>query len=224
MSSDQVAPPEMPDVRDRILNAAEAVFAEKGYDAATVREITREAGVNIAAVNYYFRDKERLYVECLTQAHACADGGGGEPFPDWSPGTPPETKLRDFIRTMAARMHAPARPTALRLLMREFAHPSPPAQEVILQFIRPKAMLLRGILAELLPGADPLRLLMIGFSVIGQVLFYRQNRPVVELIFGKDRVDALDAEAVAGHVTRFTLAALGFEPPYPAAAAPEGSP
>lgn len=210
------------DARARVLAAAEGVFAEKGYDAATVREITRKAGVNIAAVNYYFRDKERLYVECLTQAHACADGGR-EPFPEPPPGTPPVQALREFVRTMAARMHAPARPTAMQLLMREFAHPSAAAREVILRYIQPKAHRLRDILAALLPGADPRRLLMVGFSVIGQILFYRQNRPVVELIFGKGPVDALDVEAVTGHVTRFTLAALGLEPPYPAASPPEGS-
>ena len=50
---------------------------------------------------------------------------------------------------------------------------------------------------------------MIGFSVMGQCLFYRQNRRVAELIFGKDDVDALDLAAVSDHVVRFTLAALG---------------
>src|SRR5947209_7268280 len=207
--------PATPDVRARILAAAEGVFAEKGYDAATIREITRAAGVNVAAVNYYFRDKERLYVDCLTQAHECADDGRF-PFPEWPGGTPPLTRLRDFIRTMAARMHAPARPTALRLLMREFADPSAAGTEVILRYIQPKAHMLRGVLGELLPAGDPRRLLMIGFSIMGQILFYRQNRPVVALMFGKDQVDALDVEAVTGHVTRFTLAALGFDPPYPA--------
>ena len=41
----------------------------------------------------------------------------------------------------------------------------------------------------------------------------RQNRPVSELIFGKAAVDALDVDLVTDHVTRFTLAALGFGEP-----------
>jgi AcrR family transcriptional regulator len=214
MVEDLSPPAESLDAKQRLLDAAERVFAEKGYDLATVREICREAGANIAAINYYFGDKERLYVEALKRAHACADGNMlGEPVFEWPAGTPPVQKLRDFIRQMASRMHAPARPGAMRLLMREMAMPSPAAQQVIIEFIRPKAFALRAILQELLPGRDPHELLMIGFSVMGQVLFYRQNRPVVELIFGKDAVDALDVEMVIGHVTRFTLAALGFEGP-----------
>ncbi len=208
-------PPDTPpDARHRVLEAAEAEFAEKGYEAATVRDICRRAGANVAAVNYYFRDKDTLYRETLRVAHECADGEGpGQPAFEWPADLAPVDKLGAFIRHMAMRMHAPARPTALQLLMREFAHPSPAAQEVILRYIRPKAFALRGILEEMFPGTDPRRLLMVGFSVIGQILFYRQNRPVVELIFGKDHVDALDAEMVADHVTRFTLAALGHGEP-----------
>ena len=47
------------DTASRLLNAAGPIFAEKGYQNATVREICAAAGVNLASVNYYFRDKER---------------------------------------------------------------------------------------------------------------------------------------------------------------------
>ena len=203
-------PLEAPDAKQRLLDAAERVFAAKGFEAATVREICREAGANIAAINYYFGDKERLYVEALKRAHACADDTGlGEPVLEWPSGTPPVQKLRDFIREMASRMHAPARVSAMQLLMREMADPSPAGRQVIVEFIRPKAFGLRAILEELLPSLDPQKRMMVGFSVMGQLLFYRQNRPVVELIFGKEQVDALGAEMVIDHVTRFTLTALG---------------
>jgi AcrR family transcriptional regulator len=46
-----------------LLDAACRTFAEKGYRDATIAEICQRAGANIAAVNYYFRDKETLYVE-----------------------------------------------------------------------------------------------------------------------------------------------------------------
>jgi AcrR family transcriptional regulator len=51
--------------RGRILAAAEQVFAEHGFDAATLRQITEVAGVNIAAVNYYFDSKEALVQQVL---------------------------------------------------------------------------------------------------------------------------------------------------------------
>ena len=50
---------------DRILIAAESLFAEQGYDGTTLRQITQQAGVNLAAVNYHHGDKESLYLEIL---------------------------------------------------------------------------------------------------------------------------------------------------------------
>ena len=49
--------------------AAGEIFAERGFDGTTVRDICQRAGANIAAVNYYFGDKQRLYVEAVVQAH-----------------------------------------------------------------------------------------------------------------------------------------------------------
>lgn len=48
------------DTTTAILDAAERLFAERGYDATSIREITREGGVNVAAVNYHFGDKPAL--------------------------------------------------------------------------------------------------------------------------------------------------------------------
>jgi AcrR family transcriptional regulator len=57
----------MPDTKDRILDAAERLFGEFGYDATSLRAITAEAGVNIAAVNYHFKSKEGLLRAVLTR-------------------------------------------------------------------------------------------------------------------------------------------------------------
>jgi hypothetical protein len=55
---------------------------------------------------------------------------------------------------------------------------------------------------------------MIGFSVVGQCLFYRQNRQIAGILFGKDMIAALDPDEVAEHITKFTLAGLGLGEPY----------
>jgi AcrR family transcriptional regulator len=51
---------ERPDTKTRILDAAEKLFGNKGFDATSLRDITTEAGVNLAAVNYHFQSKDSL--------------------------------------------------------------------------------------------------------------------------------------------------------------------
>jgi AcrR family transcriptional regulator len=202
------------DAKQRLLDAAMVVFAEKGFEAASVREICAKASVNVAGVNYYFRDKESLYIEAAKYAHRSACGDMALAVRHIDLAIPAVEQLRIFIRELASRMHAPADPYAVRLMMREMAYPTAAARAVVTEFIQPLAFRLREILRSLLPGLDERRLLMTGFSVMGQVLFYRQNRHVSELIFGADAVGSLTSEAVVDHVTRFTFAAIGLGEPY----------
>lgn len=51
------------ETHERILDAAQKLFSEKGLDATSVRDITTAAGCNVAAVNYHFGGKENLYLE-----------------------------------------------------------------------------------------------------------------------------------------------------------------
>jgi AcrR family transcriptional regulator len=53
--------------QDRILAHAEALFMEHGYEATSLRMITKDAGVNLAAVNYHFGSKEELFQSVLTR-------------------------------------------------------------------------------------------------------------------------------------------------------------
>lgn len=57
----------MLDTKDRILDAAERLFALHGFAATSLRAITNEAGVNLAAVNYHFHSKEALIGEVFSR-------------------------------------------------------------------------------------------------------------------------------------------------------------
>ena len=50
-------------VREKLLDAAEVLFCEKGFDGTSVRNLTTAAECNVAAVNYHFGGKDKLYVE-----------------------------------------------------------------------------------------------------------------------------------------------------------------
>jgi AcrR family transcriptional regulator len=52
---------------ERIKEAARIVFTQKGYASAKVRDIAKEAGINLSLVNYYFRSKEKLFQLCMAE-------------------------------------------------------------------------------------------------------------------------------------------------------------
>jgi AcrR family transcriptional regulator len=200
------------DPRERLLTAAGELFAEKGLDGATVREICTRAAVNIAAVNYYFRDKENLYIEavkqasCGSQLHAVAGG---------DPGAPPAQRLRDFIHAFVARMLDKARPAwHAQLMTREMARPTAACQEVVREYIRPVAAVLESILTELLPPGTPRpKRMLTGFSIVGQCVHHILCKPVIRLLMGEEDYARLTPEAVAEHIAEFSLAALGQKAP-----------
>jgi AcrR family transcriptional regulator len=202
------------DVRLRILKAAGPVFAEKGYDAATVREICQEAGVNVAAVHYYFGSKQRLYVETVKWAHQPT--GEPERRADWPPGTPPATKLRDYIHEMLKRMRGQRAPWQRQLMMREVLNPTVACRELVQDYFRARVAQLHTILDEILPADVPQhRREQIGFSIIGQNLYYHVAHEVVALLVGESQLKRHYGDReLADHITQFTLAALGLAPTF----------
>jgi TetR/AcrR family transcriptional regulator, regulator of cefoperazone and chloramphenicol sensitivity len=204
--------PETDPTRRRVLLAAEGLFSERGFDGASVRAICDAAGANIAAVNYHFGDKAALYKACLREAVDCSVSG--IPFPEMPSTMRAVDKLRLFIRTIMTRMYQIPRPSAMRLMMREMTEPSEVGLEAVNEFIRPMAEFLRVILEEYLPESiSRNHVWMIGFSIVGQCLYYRQNRFIAEQLMGSEAFNALTLEHLIEHITRFTLAALGAAPP-----------
>src|ERR1700677_3172764 len=127
------------DTRTKLLDAAGQVFAESGFQAATVREICSRAGVNIALVNYYFGDKLELYAEVLRYSIGAAKDGNDSPLQKAMQSTaPPEAVLREMILAMVHRIYRADRPGwHFRLMVHELAQPTPAMAAVIDETMRP---------------------------------------------------------------------------------------
>jgi AcrR family transcriptional regulator len=206
------------DTRTRLLQAAGLVFADKGFQGATVREICQAADVNLASVNYHFGDKQRLYIEAVKRAHQLRTQR--VPLPQWPVDTPAETKLRDFIRTLLTRMIASEEaPWQHRLMMQEILSPTQACREMVEDYIRPEFQLLLKILEELLPADVPLvRRQQFAFSVVGQCLFYKIGKPVAEILVDFDEfAEQFTPDLLAAHIADVCLAAIGVSPMFPAA-------
>jgi TetR/AcrR family transcriptional regulator, regulator of cefoperazone and chloramphenicol sensitivity len=199
---------EIDTTRERIADAAGQIFAERGFDGTTVRDICQRAGANVAAVNYYFGDKQRLYVEAVVQAHRWRMEQ--YPLPPWEESTPAETRLADFILTFVRRVRSgPDGTWHSKLMMREMANPTEACAELVQSSIRPQFEILLQILRELMPAAsthDQLRLT--AFSIVGQCLFYHFADPVIRNLLSSDDYTALDIDRLARHITDFSLASI----------------
>ncbi len=152
--------------RESIADAAEFIFGEQGFPAASLRQITDKAGANLAAVNYYFRSKEDLYREVLfrrlravnaerltllTQAEQLA---GDHPVPL-------RAVFDTLIRPWLPRAGAPAAAgfPSLRLVSRELMEPQPFLQAELAREFEPLTARYTQALGQCLPGVPPAELL-----------------------------------------------------------------
>lgn len=197
----------------RLLEAAGEEFAEKGFEGATIRSISDRARANIAAVNYHFGDKERLYVQAVLEAHRC----GVELMPEEDDlSVPPSESLRRFIRQFLGRVLAMEGLDSWqqRLMIREMMRPTHASETLVREVIRPRFERLKAILRRACPDIDERRLTALGFSVIGQCLHYKMARPIAERLIGPERLAEMDLDYLTDHIARFSLAALGLGPSF----------
>jgi AcrR family transcriptional regulator len=199
------------DTRQRLLDTAGEVFAEKGLDSATGLEICARAQVNGAAINYYFGGMEGLYEAVLIEARdrlprlsdLSAIMSGRADARD---------KLRAVIEMAVAALSGPdSRTWVPRLLLRESASPSPAFRRLLLEAEGlPKLRLLRGMIAEimLLPDDHP-AVSHAGLSVLApcQVLVMLDHKLLRQVYPDLDMAKG-GAAQLADHLTTFALGGL----------------
>jgi AcrR family transcriptional regulator len=196
------------DTRDRLLRAAGEIFAEQGFRSATVREISRRANVNVASVNYHFRDKEGLYSSVLRYTLDSAV----KKYPlelGLKEGATHEEALRAFVRLLLSRVLDDGRPTWHgKLMAREFIEPTAALDQMIDEAIKPLYQSLSGILTDLMgPDGDEEKVRMCLMSIVGQCIYYFHVRPVIENIYQRE-FGPKDLEQLSEHITRFSLGGI----------------
>ena len=147
-----------PDTRAEILDAARSVFAERGYDRATIRGIAVEAGVDPSLIHHYFGSKDQLFaasidlplppVDAVSSAFAERDGAG-----------------RALATLFFSIWEQPAPRASLLGMLRSAMGGEDHAIDAFRQFVTRE--LLRRI-APQIPGEDgPLRALLMASHLVG---------------------------------------------------------
>ena len=200
--------------QERILQAAGEQFASQGYDQATIRGICQQAGVNLAAVNYYFGDKERLYIEAVKHARRLREKQA--PLPAWTESTPPQEKLAQFVLTLLQRMLCePGDPWQTRLIMREIMEPTKACEEMVQEAFQPFFQILNDILREMMPSGTATHVIhQWALSVIGQCFYYRANAKILTMLIEEEELRSeFSIDQLSAHITNVILRGLGYCPP-----------
>lgn len=192
------------DTQDRLLKAATEVFAERGFAAATVREICTRADANVALINYYFGDKLELYTRVLKEVVVT-----DPPKSVAAMSADPVEALRGMVAAMLENAsEAKGRGSVrYRLMMHEFAHPSEATVRMIEITMRPVYDKLRQLMGALLDlPMDHERTRLCVHSLLGQVAHFAHSGPIMETLWPQMKLSPKRRAAVADHIAGMMLA------------------
>ncbi|MGN6724856.1 MAG: TetR/AcrR family transcriptional regulator [Tepidisphaeraceae bacterium] len=197
------------ETKRKLVEAAGEVFAEQGFERATIKDITERAGVSVASVNYHFSDKQELYFHVVQMAHdAGLDALRSLDLRD-KPASA-EERLAVFVQRFLHNTLHPSRPAwHSQIIANETRYPTEATQRFVTEVLRPYVQNLETLMVELIghPVAPrPLKLLI--NSVISQCLFYCNNRCISERLHPNDPPYEQRLDEIADHITRFSLAAI----------------
>ena len=189
----------------RILKAAERVFAETGFEGATMALIAEQAELPKANLHYYFGTKEELYRAVLRDILSV----WLEPMEAIRPDADPATALADYVRVKIEASRT--RPLASRVFANEVLHGAPQIERFLSRDLRDlvsaKAKVLDGwIAAGRMAPVDPKQFF---FMIWALTQHYADFAVQVRLVLDKKRLERKDWDHIAAEVTRLVLRAAG---------------
>jgi AcrR family transcriptional regulator len=198
------------DTRQRLLEIAGRVFAEKGLAGATGKEICGRAKANVAAINYHFRSLDGLYRAVLREAM--------KRMPSLDEVRAALGSAKDSRAMLTAAIDLMVRAITnpvsnswpMQVVGRETLNPSPAFVILKDRKIRPRMLLLKGVLAEImqLPPSHP----AVERSCVSVMapcwVLLLGHRWQLKRAFPKFGYSPQDAAAISQHLVQFTLGGL----------------
>lgn len=199
------------ETRQRLLDTALELFAERGFEDVTVRDLSREARVNLAAINYHFGDKLGLYRELIEGAIRGMRGLHEEQL-EAAKDLAPEDQLRRYVRTFSPRIadgDQHQRMLLMKLVRREIMSPSPLGRRVFERGILPRLEHLSEIIARILDcPPDDARVGLCVLSVHAQFVFLVKAPSGVNLLQEWLGASVLEVARATEHIIEFSLAGI----------------
>jgi len=208
--------------RERILNAAELLFVEQGFEATSLRQITSRAGANLAAVNYHFGTKEALVrdifdrrlrvlnAQRLAELDAAEAAARGRPLAVESL---IEAFLLPVLRMSRDRAHGGH--TFIRLLGRAYTEPTEMVRKLLAAAYVEVIERFKRALFHALPHIPEKELIWRMHFALGAMSYAIAGTDSVQLIASYEVRDTDHTEAIMKRIVPFIVA--GIAAPLPAA-------
>jgi AcrR family transcriptional regulator len=204
-----VAVHEAEDTRDRILESSRKLFAEKGFDLTSVRDITTDAGCNVASVNYHFGGKDNLYLETFRSMLAFLREQRLSVLDELMQRTPPPS-LEEFLRSFAEGFIDPLTDESrgrlfMALVSREMCDARLPHDVFFQEFIHPILDRAMAAMAKFGPQLEPAAARMCIMSMVGQLLHALRAHH----LFTTQKASELMPERLSDYVSHFVTFSVG---------------
>jgi AcrR family transcriptional regulator len=199
--------------KERILDTAEILFAQNGYQAVSVRQITSAAECNLAAVNYHFGNKENLYLEVFRSRWVPRAKRLQESFRKYL-ASQDSLSESAVVRALAkAFVDGPLsddeRLRHTQLMTREMTQPTKAFKHVAENAIQPFFKEVLEQLESVSPDkVSEEEMLLNIFSIFAMVLYFNFARVAVSRLTGRKYDPSFRAQLVE-QITQFSLRGLG---------------
>ncbi len=196
---------------ERLLCAAERLFAEKGFEGTSIRDITNEAGCNVAAVNYHFGGKDRLYQEMFRRRlrqllHIRLEAI--ESVTSKGSAATMEDLLRAFCRAFIDPLvDSDDSRVIMNLFCREMYQRHLPLEMFIDEMVRPVQKHLGEAICLVCPAIRPESIIPCIHSVIGQLVHVIR---VKEMFPNPDQPEVahVTTDRMIEHIVKFSVAGI----------------
>lgn len=182
------------DTRDAILNSAESLMSQRGYTAVSLRQIAREAGVNLSSVTHFFKTKENLLAAIYERHTRPMNARRKELLQEAMRISNIDERLAAIVRAFILPAFSSStangggiRFTRLRGMMSMEGHPA--AKKIIATSFDATSKRFANAIAETIPGSDRTSILWRGHFLLG-ALYYSLITP--------ERIDRLTGEPGTG--------------------------
>lgn len=193
--------------RESILEAAELLFAERGFATTRLEDVAEQVGIRRASIVYHFRDKRELYDAVLEELVQGMLRRLGPVLTEPGPlRQRVEDTISEFVDFLAER------PTIARILLREVADAQPGEPMALVKHTLPFYDMVRGVVNERMPGpprfpkAEPIQLASV---IAGTTVFFIVAVPTIVPMLQLDPLQPEALESLKAELRSITVRLLG---------------